>query len=328
VNKHTIKDTDLEVSRICLGVADAGLKQPESESFRLYDRFCELGGNFLDTARVYSNWVPGELNRSERILGDWLASRKNRQSLVIATKGGHPELSSMHIPRLSAKEVAEDLNGSLGSLGTDYIDLYWLHRDDPSRPVGEIIEYCNEFARQGKIRYFACSNWPVQRIREANRYAVKHGLRTFVASQVLWNAGVYHMKKNNDPTIINFDAEMFRLHRETGFTAIPFSSQANGFFTYFDNKDPAHEEKIKWSSYNTPGNLKLYSVLRQTADTLQLNMTQVVLSYLLSQPIAVVPIVGCGSIRQLNESVSSSDRIIPDDMLELIEKTAESGITH
>ena len=115
---QTIPHSDLEVSSVCLGTAGVGVKNTEPEAMALLDAFVEQGGNFLDTARVYSNWVPGELNRSERIIGDWLTSRDNRDQIVIATKGGHPDTETK-VPRLTHEELETDVNGSLEKLQTD-----------------------------------------------------------------------------------------------------------------------------------------------------------------------------------------------------------------
>ena len=169
-----IPNTDLNPSVLCLGTANIGVRNTEAEAHALFDAFVSHGGAFIDTARVYSNWIPGELNRSERIIGDWLAKRRDRDRLIIATKGGHFNLED-RIPRLSAEELETDLSGSLHKLQTDYIDLYWLHRDDINRPVAELLDILHAFQQAGKIRHYACSNWTPERIQEANACAQKKG---------------------------------------------------------------------------------------------------------------------------------------------------------
>src|SRR4051812_32906057 len=101
--------TPLSVSPLCLGSASFGDAITETQAFALLDRFVDLGGNFIDTARVYSDWTPGEKRRSERIIGDWLRRRRNRDRLVIATKGAHPFFESIDVPRSSAAELRDDL---------------------------------------------------------------------------------------------------------------------------------------------------------------------------------------------------------------------------
>src|SRR3982751_2950189 len=122
MNLLPLPGTSLSVSPLCLGGTMYGNTITEAESFDLLDRFVALGGNFLDTARIYSDWVPGEKRRSERILGDWLQARGNRVQLVIATKGAHPFIDSLDTPRTSAAEIRDDLEGSLHTLRTSFVD--------------------------------------------------------------------------------------------------------------------------------------------------------------------------------------------------------------
>ena len=135
----SLPGTDLEVSQICLGSAEFGLKTDRAETFRLLDAFVARGGTFVDTAHCYSDWVPGEASRSEKVIGQWLEERGNRSRIVLATKGG----IDFHRPgnpiSLSEKDLDDDIGESLENLRTGTIDLYWLHRDEPSRSVDEIV---------------------------------------------------------------------------------------------------------------------------------------------------------------------------------------------
>lgn len=180
----TLPQTDLNVSRVALGSSMIGSRVNRDDSFALLDGFVDAGGTFIDTAHVYANWAPGPRSISEKTIGAWLKAIGSRNRLVIATKGGHPEPEHDRVSRLSPGEIVSDLVESLDFLGVDFIDLYWLHRDDLDRPVGEMLEVVNEQARLGKIRYFGCSNWRPNRIREAQDYASAHRLRPFVASQI------------------------------------------------------------------------------------------------------------------------------------------------
>src|SRR5262245_8002891 len=111
-----IPDTDLYPSTLCLGTGDIGSKIDRNSSFRLLDLFVESGGNFLDTAQVYADWLPGERSISEKTLGEWMAARGNRHKIVLATKGAHPRLESMHVPRMTRGEIVHDLDNSLRNL--------------------------------------------------------------------------------------------------------------------------------------------------------------------------------------------------------------------
>src|SRR5271165_1518701 len=145
--------TNLEASVLCLGTAEFGSVVEDSVSDTIINRYLEAGGNVLDTAEVYAEWIPGGSHRSEEFLGQWLRKRKSRDGLILSTKGAHPRLHSMHIPRMSKQDVESDLNSSLRRLGVDCVDIYWLHRDDVATPVEEILLMLEEFRKSGKIRY-------------------------------------------------------------------------------------------------------------------------------------------------------------------------------
>jgi aryl-alcohol dehydrogenase-like predicted oxidoreductase len=137
---QSIPGTNLSPSVICLGTAQIGSVIPEADAFRLLDTYYGLGGTFLDTAQVYADWLPGERSASEKTIGRWLKARGLRNHTVVSTKGGHPDLHAMEIPRLSPEHIVFDVERSLLNLQTDRIDLYWLHRDDPNRPVSEMLD--------------------------------------------------------------------------------------------------------------------------------------------------------------------------------------------
>ncbi len=145
-----IPNTALTPSVLCLGTVSIGATLDRETSFDMLDKFFEHGGTFIDTAKIYSDWIPGEKSRSEKVIGAWIKERKNRERVILATKGAHPELSSMHIPRLSKVEITADLEASLRHLQVDYLDLYWLHRDDPACPVAEVLETLSGLVRAGQ----------------------------------------------------------------------------------------------------------------------------------------------------------------------------------
>src|ERR1700758_3478098 len=147
----------------------------EQQAFSLLDRSFELGCNSFDTARIY--WD------SERMLGAWIRERRNRDKVVVITKGCHPHLLLKH-PRLSASDVTHDLHASLKALGTDFIDLYLLHYDHPTAAVEPVMERLNRHIDEGKISAIGASNWSHDRIASANTFAASKGLKPFSASSV------------------------------------------------------------------------------------------------------------------------------------------------
>jgi len=118
-----IPNTDLVVSSLCLGTADLGSEIPRAAAFRMLDAYLDAGGTFVDTAKVYADWLPGERSISEKTIGAWMQTRGNRSRVVLATKGAHPELETMHVPRMSRQEIVADLDASLQHLRTDLVDL-------------------------------------------------------------------------------------------------------------------------------------------------------------------------------------------------------------
>jgi aryl-alcohol dehydrogenase-like predicted oxidoreductase len=291
---------------LALGTAQLGVTGGDGPAFALLDAFIERGGSHIDTARVYSNWVPGERGRSERIIGDWMHRRGNRDRISIATKGAHPPLGRMGHARMSPREIRSDLEASLRALRTDTVDVYYVHRDDPARPAGEIVETLEGFAREGLVRSYACSNWTAARIREAAAHARDHGCRGFAASQVLWNIGSRSMRPASDPTMKVMDDELLELHRTTGLAAVAYSSQAGGFFNKVDAAGGRLRVALRASPYATPENLLLAGALSRAARELGVPVSHLVLAWLFSRDIPVLPIVGCRTLEQLEDSIAAA----------------------
>lgn len=312
-----IPGSDLNVSAICLGSVSLGSVLDAEASFALLDAYLAQGGNFLDTAKVYANWLPIEESSSEKTIGRWLKSRGAREWVILATKGAHPDLATMHIPRLSRAEVAGDVEASLSHLGVERIDLYWLHRDDPARPVAEIVEMMNDLVQAGKIRCYGCSNWRAARIAEARTYATAHGLAGFVGDQMMWSLAAADPAALSDRTLVAMDEALCRYHCQSGLAAIPYSSQAGGWLQKMAAAAvPA--PKIR-PVYNTPGNQARLKRAQHLSAESGLTLTQIALGYLLSQPFVTIPIVGCRSLGQLADSLSAAEVRLSTEQLRYLE---------
>lgn len=135
----------------------------------------------MDTARVYASWLQGGDGASEKTIGEFLKSEGLRETAIIATKGGHPPLDDMHNPRINKLELTKDLNESLENLTTDYIDIYYLHRDNERKDVSEIMPILDGFVKEGKVKYLGASNWKVERIIAANKFARENNLTPFLS---------------------------------------------------------------------------------------------------------------------------------------------------
>ncbi len=300
-----IPQTDLVPSAICLGSSNFGNGIAPADAFQLLDAYVACGGNFIDTAAVYANWLPGEKNSSEKTIGRWLAANGQRDAIVLASKGAHPELATMQIPRMSPAEIVDDLETSLRNLQTDRIDLYWLHRDDPARPVAEIIDTLHGQVVAGKIRYFACSNWRAERIAAAQAYAAARGITGFVANQMRWSLAQIDPAATGDPTTVAMDEETYTYHRRSGLAAIPYSSQANGYFQKMaDGRAVApNQQKL----YGAQENGRRLARVKELAQATGYSVSQIVLAYLTSQPFVTIPIVGCRSVAQVEDSMQAGD---------------------
>ena len=314
----SLPKTKLRVSEFCLGAADFASSVSEEESGRMLDRFVEAGGNFLDTAAIYAAWDQNAgKGSSERRLARWFRRRGRHDDIVIATKGGHPELKTMQTPRLDRASVASDLEDSLRNLGVETIDLYYVHRDDWGRPVEEILGYLEEFVRTGKIRHYAFSNWKLFRAEAARQAALRDGCQGFVASQQLWSLAEGDMSKH-DPTAANIDAPFAAWHREHNVPALPFTAQANGYFSKLAEGREADFKPWTRALYDHPTNRRRFAALQELRQATGLSITQVVLGYLRSQPFTVVPVIGPKSIAQLNDCLTAAGvRLVPGQLAAL-----------
>ncbi|GAC1433766.1 MAG: aldo/keto reductase [Chloroflexota bacterium] len=310
----TLPATDLRVSHICLGTGGLGGAIDREASCALLDAFVEAGGTFLDTAHVYSDWIPGERHRSEKTIAHWLRTRGRRDRVIIATKGGHPDLATPLVPRLSSQEIAADLDESLDCLGIDTVDLYWLHRDDPERPVGEIMETLHAQVDAGKARYLGCSNWHHERIRMAQAYAVEHGLHPFVASQVFWSLAIPNPGAFPGDHVL-MDGEAAAYYAGANLAVVAYTSQARGFFTKASTlgRDALKPElRRDFENERTLGRLARAEDLARRLGT---SVSAVVLAYLTAQPFVSVPIIGPLSLDHLRDSLEGADLILTPEML-------------
>ena len=313
MDRVSVPRTNIEISALCLGVAEIGVRQTETEARQLLDYWVQRGGNGIDTARVYSDWIPGEKHRSERIIGDWLKATGVREQIVLATKAAHPLFDGNWRVRLSPSELQEDLEGSLETLGTDYIDLWFLHRDDEKIPVEQIIDTCDTFVRAGRVKALGAANWTAARIRKANDYASRAGKAGFVAAQLFWNLGSRHFR-GLESTQRSMDDDAEQLHEATDLVAMPYSSQAGGFFTNWLEGDEVTRVKAEGSGYATKVNFEIAKLAGEIAQRNGVPVGAVVLAFLMAHPFKVVPIVGCGtpahlaaSIKALNFALSDAD---------------------
>lgn len=294
MKRITIPETDLSVSVMGCGCVNAGLKWDGQDADAVFDAFFDLGGNLYDTARVYSDWIPPEIGRSERVLGDWLSRSKKRNEIVLVTKGGHPDMLAkevdLHNSRLSKADMEYDLDLSLKALQTDWIDLYFYHRDDQTRTVEELIDTMESFVKAGKIRYYGCSNWSTERMKEADAYCRKMGYRGFAANEMYYNVGSMKKRPAADDTLVAMDQEMLTYHRENPQNlAMPYMGLCSGAFHKWITLG---EDAVKENEYYTKENEKVKDQLIRITEKYHITVTQAVLGFFTCQDFACVPLYG------------------------------------
>ena len=304
MRRRLLPGTDLEVSALCYGTGGFGTQCRGDDLDRRIDAFRAAGGNFLDTAHCYAVWLPGGDGASERAIGDYVR-RRGKGDLVIATKGGHPTMPGYRVTDawLSPGRVAADIDDSLGRLGIETIDLYWLHRDDTRVPVADIVETLNAEVRRGRIRHLGASNWRASRIAEANAYAAAHGLRGFCASQPEWNLAHKNVSdaQRHDTTgtaMLFLPAEDEAWHRRTGFPLIPYTSNAGGYFASAGSRASA--------AYDNPVSQARLARCRQLTEQLEATPGQIALAWLLAQEFPVFPIIGTLDLEHLRETLAAA----------------------
>ena len=304
--KVTLDKTQLSVSRLCLGTNMFGTVFHQEQANELLDTFVAAGGNFIDTARSYGDWIPGiPPGASERTIGAWLA-RRSRAGLVIATKGAHFDLrAGTYAPRVNPQCIATDLAESLGHLQLDQIDLWWLHTDDPSQPVEVIIDSLIREQQAGRIRYFGASNWSPARIQEAQRYAKSIGHDGFVAIQPFWGLAVPNADGAKAQGYGPYYEDGFASVHASGLTMIPYAGQSRGFFSKLASGGEKSLPDHLAAMYLNETNRKRARAVQALAARHAVSVNEIVLAYLLSQPLPTVPIIGASSPQQLADSLKA-----------------------
>lgn len=306
MKKINLWGTDLLISPVALGTDSLGLILNEKESFFILDAFLEKGGNLLDTALVYSDWEPGEKSRSEKLIGRWLKERKNRDRVIISTKGAHPPIGKMDTPRLSRQDIMGDMDKSLMNLGCDYVDIYWLHRDAEHLLVDEIMDTLGDLVKAGKTRYIGMSNWTYKRIDEANSYAERHNLPKIFSSQIQYSVAE-SIKENNDPTLVLMNDGEYNYFKEKKMPVFAYSPQAKGLFSKIDalGKDGVTGKAA--TRYLSQRNLKRFEVIKKLSLKHSVTVAEIVISALCSNPdFQVIPIVGCKNLSHLETTLSGT----------------------
>ena len=282
------------VARIALGSTNFGGSCPAALACELMEAYFEMGGNYIDTAHVYGDFVTPKNGESERVIGSWLAG-KPRAGIFLSTKGAHHVLGSEpRVGRLSRKELKKDSSESLEALKTDHVDIYWLHRDNPAFEVGEVMENLQELLDRGVTRLIGASNWSTERILAANKYAAAHGLTPFYANQPQFSLAIQAVSE--DYSLVSADRAMLKMHTDTQMLMTPFSSQAKGFFTKLDTLGSEGLSEKARTRFYTSENLAIYGRLKQVSLRTGHSVGALALAWLTAQPFPLIPLAGASRV--------------------------------
>jgi aryl-alcohol dehydrogenase-like predicted oxidoreductase len=311
----------LFVHRVGLGTMQFGWTVDEAGSFDVLDAYVEQGGNFIDSADIYSAWadpIDGRENAggvSEEIVGRWIRARGNRDDLVIATKvrgamgvGFSEGRGTIHQREgLSRRWIMQACEDSLRRLGVDHIDLYQAHWIDPLVPIEETMSALTDLVRQGKVRYLGCSNYSAWRIMEARWAADQRQLESFVSVQPEYSL--------LEPTRSFAEMELAPMCERYGIGMVPYSPLAGGMLTgkyrreagLPDSKRAEQNAERRFSDQNWT----IIETLVAVAEEVGMPPAQVALRWLLAKPWVTAPIVGANTPEQLRGSIEGLDRPIP-----------------
>jgi len=296
-----ISSTDLDVYPVALGGNVFGWTANEQESFAVLDGYAAAGGNFIDTADVYSAWAPGNSGgESETILGRWIANRGRRDQTIIATKvGKHPQFEG-----LSAKTIRAAAENSLERLGTEYIDLYYAHADDEKTPLEETLGAFDALVREGKVRYIAASNYSAPRLAKALEVSDREGFTRYVALQQHYNLMERH----------RYEGELADLVAKERLSSIPYFALASGFLTgkYRRGAKVQSQRAQTAGAYLNEKGIKVLAALDEVATAHNAAIATIALAWLAAQPTVAAPIASARTTDQLPDLLSVSDVRLSD----------------
>lgn len=308
-------ESNLHVSSLCFGSNVLGWTVDEKLGFKILDAITEKAGcNFIDTADVYSNWVPGHQGgESETVLGKWMKSRGNRSKLIIATKVGFkmaPDKGG-----LSKSHIFTSVDDSLKRLQTDYIDLYQAHTDDLDTPLEETLFAFNELIKQGKVKAIGASNYNAERLQTALTVSEKCGYARYESLQPLYN--LYDRKE--------YEQELEPLCVSHGLGVITYYSLAAGFLTgkyrsQEDLKNKARGNTVQ--KYLNDRGLKILKALDQLAQEYAIKPATLALAWVMARPSITAPIVSATDLQQVNDLASAIQFQLPTSALEMLDQAS------
>ena len=307
----------LRVAALCLGGNTFGWTTDQTASEAVLDAYVEAGGNFVDTADVYSRWAPGHQGgESEAVLGSWMAARRNRHAVIIATKVMAPMGPGPNDTGLSRLHVMHGIEASLRRLRTDYIDLYQAHSDDRDTPLEETLRAFDDLVSQGKVRYIGASNYHAWRLVRALWESDRHGFARYESLQPKYNL-VFRDE---------YERELEPLCLEQGVGVIPYSSLGSGFLSGKYRRGAALPETARAASvqkaYLNDRGFAVLAAVVEVAERLGATPAEVALAWLAHRPGITAPIASATSVSQLTELLGGIDLRLDEAATASLEKAS------
>lgn len=292
MSKRILGRSGLEVSTLCLGGNVFGWTADEAISHRILDAYTDAGLNFIDTADVYSAWAPGNKGgESETVIGNWFKKSGKRERVVLATKVGYNS-------NLKRSTVLQGVEDSLRRLQTDYIDLYWAHKDDLETPMEETLEAFAQVIKAGKVRVIGASNFSGERLRQALELS-KNGLPRYEALQPNYNlVDRADYEQNLEPVVMEF-----------GIGSTPYFSLAKGFLTgkYRGEGDLGQSPRGQGvKEYLNDRGYRILTALDEVAAVHKSNPARIALAWLIARPGVTAPIASATKTSQVEDLFEST----------------------
>ncbi|MDB5213008.1 MAG: hypothetical protein JWO86_935 [Myxococcaceae bacterium] len=310
-----IGTSDLDVFPLALGGNTFGWTSDEAESFAVLDAYDAAGGNFVDSADVYSAWAPGNIGgESETILGRWMKERKNRSRIIVGTKVGQLE----GVKGLSAKTIRTAAEASLRRLQTDVIDLYYAHIDDRDTPLEESLGAFDALIREGKVRHIAASQYTAPRLAEALAVSAKNGFARYVALQTHYS--LVHREE--------YESELAALCEREHVSALPFFALARGFLTgkYRPGKEVASQRAEGVKALVGENGWRVLEPLDAIAAAHRTTVSAVALAWTAAQRGVATPLASARTREQLDDLLPFVDLVLSkEELARLTEVSASAG---
>ena len=326
--RHTeidINGRTVAMPSITLGTTWFGTKMDKQIALSQMDYYEENGGTWIDTARVYGLEIfahenhPANYEDSEAVVGQWLKSKRGaRDKMIIITKGAHSARAT-GAKRLNAKEINHDIETSLRTIGIDNVDIYFLHSDDESVPVSEVMPILHELVKSGKTRGLGASNWSVARIAEANAFARENKLTPFSISQVRWSYAIPPATAASDRPDMETDPSQYKGYLELGMPVMAYSSQSKGFFIKTDGDCFDPDAIGRCAEFLSEDNIRRARKIHLLASKEGISVSAMAFAYLWGKQIPVTAMVGCQSLEHLKASLTDCDYIPGSNVIEALE---------